>query len=119
MQNPFTKDDAVLTKVKGKPVEATVVQTWKGEVQVKTATGDLLWRSMYTVWRAGEEPLKREVEAAPNAATSASDPAAASITSVASTPAPDAATGEPGASATRSKKRGVSGASKSQRRKRR
>ncbi len=69
MQNPFTIDDIVLTKVKGKPVEATVVQTWKGEVQVKTATGDLLWRSMYTVWRAGEEPLRRE-RMTPAAATS-------------------------------------------------
>ncbi len=48
--------------MKGKAVEASVMQTWKNEVQVKTATGDLLWRSMYTVWRAGEKPLKRETK---------------------------------------------------------
>ena len=48
MQNPFKKNDPVFTKVQGKSVEATVVQTWKGKVQVKTTTGDLFWRSMYT-----------------------------------------------------------------------
>jgi hypothetical protein len=60
MQNPFKKGEAVLTKVKRSVVEATVTQTWKNEVQVKSAAGDLLWRTIYTVWRAGEAPLTRE-----------------------------------------------------------
>jgi hypothetical protein len=61
MQNPFKKKDAVLTKLKGSVVEAIVTQTWKNEVQVKTTAGDLLWRTMYTVWRRGEAPLQRNV----------------------------------------------------------
>ena len=60
MQNPFRKDDAVLTMVRGKQVEATVTQTWKNEVQVKATTGDLLWRTMYTVWYPGAAPLARD-----------------------------------------------------------
>ncbi len=46
MQNPFKKADAVLTRVKGAVVEANVTQTWNNEVQMKTATGDVLWRTM-------------------------------------------------------------------------
>ncbi len=60
MQNPFRKDDAVLTRVKGAVVEASITQTWNNEVQVKTTMGDVLWRTIYTVWRAGEAPLQRE-----------------------------------------------------------
>ncbi len=45
LKNPFKKDDAVLTKLKGRQVKATVTRTWKNEVQVKTARGDLLWRT--------------------------------------------------------------------------
>ncbi len=48
IKNPFKKIDPVVTKVQGKSVEATVVQTWKGKVQVKTTTGDLFCRSLYT-----------------------------------------------------------------------
>lgn len=65
MENRFKKDDAVLTKIKQREVQATVTKVWKNEVQVKTADGDLLWRTMYTVWRAGEEPAKREVNPTP------------------------------------------------------
>ncbi len=64
MQNPFKDGDAVLTKGKGSEVQATVRKTWNNEVQVKTVDGDLLWRTIYTVWRAGEAPLKREPKAA-------------------------------------------------------
>lgn len=106
MQNPFKKDDAVLTKVKGRSVEATVTQTWKNEVQVKTTKGDLLWRSMYTVWRAGEEPLKREVAKAAPAASVADESNAQSPT-----PAP--------AATESAKPRTGGGASKSGKRKRR
>jgi len=60
MQNPFKTGDMVLTKLKGKEVQAAVSKIWKNEVQVKTAEGDLLWRTMYTVWHAGEAPLIRE-----------------------------------------------------------
>jgi hypothetical protein len=59
MQNPFKAGEAVMTKVTGKQVLASVTKTWQNEVQVKTAEGDLLWRTVYTVWRSGEEPLKR------------------------------------------------------------
>ncbi len=59
MQNPFKAGEAVMTKVKGKQVLASVTKTWQNEVQVKTGEGDLLWRTVYTVWRSGEEPLKR------------------------------------------------------------
>ncbi len=59
MQNPFKAGEAVMTKVKGKHVLASVTKTWQNEVQVKTGDGDLLWRTVYTVWRSGEEPLKR------------------------------------------------------------
>ncbi len=69
MQNPFKKADAVLTRVKGAVVEANVTQTWNNEVQVKTTMGDVLWRTMYTVWRAGSEPLKRQPKAEPAPAT--------------------------------------------------
>ncbi len=69
MQNPFKKADAVLTRFKSVVVEATVTQTWNNEVQVKTTTGDVLWRTMYTVWHAGSEPLKRQPKAEPAAAT--------------------------------------------------
>lgn len=65
MENPFKKDDAVLTKVKQREVQATITKVWKNEVQVKTADGDLLWRTMYTVWRASEEPLTREAKPTP------------------------------------------------------
>ncbi len=75
MQNPFRKDDAVLTKVKGKPVEANVVQTWQNEVQVKTTTGDVLWRTMYTVWYPGVAPLAREQRRKETPRDSASDTA--------------------------------------------
>lgn len=61
MKNPYKADDAVMTTVKGKKVEALVTQTWQNEVQVKTVDGDLLWRSMYTVWLPGQEPLSRQV----------------------------------------------------------
>ena len=59
MKNPYRADDAVITMVKGKKIEALVIQTWNNEVQVKTVDGDLLWRTMYTVWYPGEEPLER------------------------------------------------------------
>jgi hypothetical protein len=60
MQNPFKTGDIVLTKLKGKEIQAAVSKIWKNEVQVKTTEGDLLWRTMYTVWRPGESPLARE-----------------------------------------------------------
>jgi hypothetical protein len=60
MQNPFKTGDIVLTKLKGKEVQAAVSKIWKNEVQVKTAEGELLWRTMYTVWRPGESTLARE-----------------------------------------------------------
>ena len=59
MQNPFKTGDIVLTKLKGKEIQAAVSQIWKNEVQVKTAEGELLWRTMYTVWRPGTAPLER------------------------------------------------------------
>lgn len=51
MQNPF--------KVKGREVAATVTQIWQNEVQVKTADGITLWRTMCTVWYPGKAPLAR------------------------------------------------------------
>jgi hypothetical protein len=63
MQNPFKTGDLVLTKVKGKDVQAAVSQTWRNEVQVKTADGELMWRTMYTVWRPSEAPLQRAAKA--------------------------------------------------------
>jgi len=59
MQNPFKTGDTVLTKLKGKEIQAAVSKIWKNEVQVKTAEGELLWRTMYTVWRPGTAPLAR------------------------------------------------------------
>lgn len=59
MQNPFKTGDTVLTKLKGKEIQAAVSKIWKNEVQVKTAEGELLWRTMYTVWRPGAAPLTR------------------------------------------------------------
>lgn len=59
MENPFKARDQVITKVKGVEVLATVIQTWKREVQVKTSGGDLLWRTMHTVRLADElTPIK-------------------------------------------------------------
>lgn len=49
----------MLTKLKGKEIQAAVSKIWKNEVQVKTAEGELLWRTMYTVWRPGAAPLAR------------------------------------------------------------
>jgi hypothetical protein len=72
MQNPFKTGDIVLTKLKGKEIQAAVSKIWKNEVQVKTAEGELLWRTMYTVWRAGEAPLTREQKNGKSAASSAS-----------------------------------------------
>jgi hypothetical protein len=59
MQNPFKTGDIVLTKLKGKEIQAAVSKIWKNEVQVKTTEGELLWRSMYTVWRPGTAPMPR------------------------------------------------------------
>jgi len=53
MDNPFKVGDAVLTVVKKSEVEATVKQVWNREVQVKTADGKLLWRTMHTVRNPG------------------------------------------------------------------
>lgn len=50
MENPFQPNEKVITKFKGEEVEATVVQTWNKEVQVKTADGVLRWRTAKTVW---------------------------------------------------------------------
>ncbi len=61
MQNPFKDGEAVLTKIKSKEVQATVTKTWKNEVEVRTADGALLWRTIYTVWRSGEAPLQRQI----------------------------------------------------------
>lgn len=55
MANPFKPDDKVLTLRKGIEIEATVRTTWNHEVQVRTADGDLLWRTMKTIRRAGGE----------------------------------------------------------------
>ena len=67
--NPFKPDEKVLTKVKGADVEATVAQVFNGEVQVKTAVGKLLWRTMHTVWSPGSSPIpkaaKPKAEVAP------------------------------------------------------
>jgi hypothetical protein len=60
MENPFKAGDAVLTKVKDKDVSATVRQIWRNEVQVKVDKGEVLWRTMYTVWYPGSTPLARE-----------------------------------------------------------
>ena len=49
MENPFKVGDAVLTVVKKSEVNAMVKQVWNREVQVKTADGKLLWRTMHTV----------------------------------------------------------------------
>lgn len=59
MENPFKAGDDVITKVKGSEVRATVVKTWKNEVQVKTSNKDLVWRTMFTVRLPGKEPLVR------------------------------------------------------------
>jgi hypothetical protein len=59
MQNPFKTGDIVLTKLKGKEIQAAVSKFWKNEVQVKTTEGELLWRTMYTVWHPGAAPLAR------------------------------------------------------------
>jgi hypothetical protein len=61
MQNPFKTGDIVLTKLKGKEIQAAVSKIWKNEVQVKTTEGELLWRTMYTVWRPDTAPLARPV----------------------------------------------------------
>jgi hypothetical protein len=62
MQNPFKTGDIVLTKLKGKEIQAAVSKIWKNEVQVKITEGELLWRTMYTVWRSGVAPLARPVK---------------------------------------------------------
>ena len=49
MTNPFKQGDKVLTLRKGIEIEATVRTTWNHEVQVRTADGDLLWRTMKTI----------------------------------------------------------------------
>lgn len=49
MANPFKPDDKVLTHRKGIEIQATVRTTWNHEVQVRTADGDLLWRTVKTV----------------------------------------------------------------------
>lgn len=72
MTNPFKTGDIVLTKLKGKEVQAAVSKIWKNEVQVKTPEGELLWRTMYTVWRAGEAPLTRTTKSPKSAANEAS-----------------------------------------------
>jgi hypothetical protein len=59
MQNPFKTGDIVLTKLKGKEIQAAISKIWKNEVQVKTTEGELLWRTMYTVWHPGAAPLAR------------------------------------------------------------
>jgi hypothetical protein len=76
MQNPFKAGDIVLTKLKGKEVQAAVSKIWKNEVQVKTADGELLWRTMYTVWRPGEAPLAREQKSRKSATNTAPKAAA-------------------------------------------
>src|SRR5690348_3392845 len=49
MENPFKADQKVTTKIKGVEVEAVVRLTWQNEVQVRTADGKLLWRTVKTV----------------------------------------------------------------------
>lgn len=49
MANPFKPDDKVLTFRKGIEIEATVRTIWNHEVQVRTADGDLLWRTVKTI----------------------------------------------------------------------
>lgn len=74
MENPFQAGASVMTKVKGKEVSATVVKTWKTEVQVKTADNELLWRTMYTVWAAGQPPMARPIKQKPAQKASANQP---------------------------------------------
>jgi len=59
MENPFKPEDKVSTKVKGADVEATVVQIFQNEVQVKTSDGKTLWRTMHTVWIPGSAPIPK------------------------------------------------------------
>jgi hypothetical protein len=101
MQNPFKTGDIVLTRLKGKEVQAAVSKIWKNEVQVKTADGDLLWRTMYTVWRAGEAPLRREQKTSKSPASTAS----ANTAPQAYVPTPGLRGGPKKASPKRSKKR--------------
>ena len=49
MDNPFSPGDKVLIMRKGDEIEATVRATWKHEVQVRVADGELLWRTVSTV----------------------------------------------------------------------
>lgn len=57
MENPFSPEDSVLTRVKGTEVSAKVSQIYQAEIQVRTSAGELLWRTMFSVWRPGEKPL--------------------------------------------------------------
>ena len=50
MVNPFKPDDKVLILRKGIEIEATVRTTFNHEVQVRTAYGELLWRTVKTIW---------------------------------------------------------------------
>jgi hypothetical protein len=59
LENPFKPHDTVLTQIKGAEAEVTVRQIWKREVQVKTADGTLLWRTMHTVWYPGTKPIQK------------------------------------------------------------
>lgn len=49
MVNPFKPDDKVLILRKGIEIEATVRTTFNHEVQVRTADGELLWRTVKTI----------------------------------------------------------------------
>jgi hypothetical protein len=59
VENPFKPNDAVMTLIKGTKVKVSVRQVWKREVQVKTADGTLLWRTMHTVWFPGSKPIPK------------------------------------------------------------
>lgn len=68
MENPFKADDDVITKIKGTEHSVKVVQAFQNEVQVRTAGGDLLWRTMHTVWHAGTQPIPRPPRTLPPSA---------------------------------------------------
>lgn len=68
MENPFKSGESVVTKIKGTEHTVTVNQTYQNEVQVKTADGNLLWRTMHTVWYPGQSPLPKAKDVSPASA---------------------------------------------------
>jgi len=101
VKNPFKIGEKVLTKVAGNEVDAVVTKLWQNEVQVRTADNEIRWRTMYTVWRAGEAPLTRE----PKNQKSAANNASANTAPKTPAPTPGKRGGNKKASAKPSKKR--------------